>query len=100
MNERTLFYACFAMGCAGWIVCAFIAARTQFPPPQPAKPKLIAVTCEGCGCVWESYDGHRDRIKECPNCPMSEEEFERLKEAARNRGDKRSRPALHKEGAA
>lgn len=53
--------------------------------PPPDRPKLIAVTCEGCGCVWESYDGHRDRIKQCPNCPMSAEEFERLKQEAKKR---------------
>lgn len=45
----------------------------------PDRPKLIAVTCEGCGCVWEAYEGHRERIKQCPNCPM------RLKEEARKR---------------
>jgi hypothetical protein len=81
-------YACFVIGFAGWIACAFLAARALIPP-RPSKPKLIAVACEGCGCVWESYNGHRDRIKQCPNCPMSEEEFEALKESVRNRKERK-----------
>jgi len=67
------------------LAVALLGGCAAPPAAPPDRPKLIAVTCEGCGCVWESYDGHRDRIKQCPNCPMSEEEFQRLKEEARKR---------------
>ena len=53
--------------------------------PPPDRPRLIAVTCEGCGAVWQAYEGHRERVKACPNCPMSDKEFERLKEEAGKR---------------
>jgi hypothetical protein len=67
------------------LAVALLGGCATPPVAPPDRPKLIAVTCENCGCVWESYDGHRDRIKQCPNCPMSEKEFERLKEEARKR---------------
>lgn len=72
----------FVIGLAGWIVCWFMLMTIT--PKKPAKPTLITVTCEGCGTTWESHEGHRERIQKCPNCPMSEEEFEALKEAIRN----------------
>lgn len=92
MNNRENFAytICFAIGLAGWIVCGFMFMATL--PKKPVKPPIVVNVCSGCGAEWHSYEGTRTRpIKKCPNCPMSEEEFEALKEAIRNRhkGDER-----------
>lgn len=86
-RENTAYTLLFAIGLAGWVFCAYLAAKVAMPPKRAAKPTLIAVICEGCGTTWESYDGHRERIQKCPNCPMSDEEFEALKDAVRKRND-------------
>jgi len=50
--------------------------------------KPIITVCSGCGTEWESMGpGQPKPITTCPNCPMSPEEFERLKEEMRKRKD-------------
>lgn len=55
----------------------------------PPTPKEVVAVCSGCGSEWYSYDGKpAEPITKCPNCPMSEEEFEALKEQMRKRTEK------------
>ena len=55
---------------------------------RPERPKPIITVCSGCGSEWESYGpGKPEPITKCPNCPMTPEEFERLKEEMRKRKD-------------
>jgi len=50
--------------------------------------KPVITVCSGCGTEWESMGpGHPEPITKCPNCPMTPEEFERLKEEMRKRKD-------------
>jgi hypothetical protein len=50
--------------------------------------KPIITVCSGCGTEWESMGpGQPKPITTCPNCPMTPEEFERLKEEMRKRKD-------------
>jgi hypothetical protein len=42
--------------------------------------------CSACGTEWRSYvTGKAKPITKCPECPMTPEEFERLKEEVRKR---------------
>jgi hypothetical protein len=44
--------------------------------------------CSACGTEWRSYvTGKAKPITKCPGCPMTPEEFERLKEEVRKRRD-------------
>lgn len=53
---------------------------------KPEKPVRIITICSGCGSEWHSLvPGDVEPITKCPNCPMSMEEFEELKEQVRNR---------------
>jgi hypothetical protein len=55
---------------------------------KPEPPKPIITVCSGCGTEWESMGpGQPKPITTCPNCPMTPEEFERLKEEMRRRKD-------------
>ncbi len=55
---------------------------------KPEPPKPIITVCSGCGTEWESMGpGQPKPITTCPNCPMTPEEFERLKEEMRKRKD-------------
>ncbi len=50
--------------------------------------KPVITVCSGCGTEWESMGpGQPKPITTCPNCPMTPEEFERLKEEMRKRKD-------------
>ena len=56
---------------------------------KPAAP--VANVCQRCGSAWYPVFPDRDRgprepITRCPECPMSEAEFEALKAAVRERG--------------
>ena len=64
------------------LTVALLAGCATPPAVPPDAPKLIAISCECCGCVWETY---LKRIQQCPNCPMSDKEYERLKEEAKKR---------------
>ena len=55
---------------------------------KPEPPKPIITVCSGCGTEWESMGpGQPKPITTCPNCPMTPEEFERLKEEMLKRKD-------------
>jgi hypothetical protein len=55
--------------------------------PEVSRP--IITICSGCGSEWESYGpGDVKPITKCPNCPMTPEEFEALKEQVRKRKSK------------
>lgn len=78
-RERIVYIACL-------IVCAAMLAKAHArQKKKPALPPVVITVCNGCGTKWESYDGKSEPITKCPNCPMSEEEFEALKETLRKR---------------
>ena len=53
---------------------------------KPEPPRPIITVCSGCGTEWRSYvTGKAKPITKCPECPMTPEEFERLKEEVRKR---------------
>lgn len=70
-----------AFGVALIAVGVVLASR-----PGTAKPLRTVRYCERCGAKWTSF-GNKPAppITKCPECPMSMEEFERLKESVRNR---------------
>ena len=79
------------LGACSWLV--FIAglvaaAYLLWPgvrPSVPARTPRAVTTCSCCGSEWTAmHDGPMEPITQCPNCPMSEEEFERLKKQFRN----------------
>ena len=68
------------------LVAAMACGCSQPTPPQKPAPQPAAVVtvCSGCGTEWRSYDdGPRKPITKCPECPMSLDEFEALKERVR-----------------
>jgi len=77
-NERSVASA----GSIAVLVLALIAGCTA--PAQPTPTPDIRI-CEGCGTRWETPnpEPNPQPIKQCPNCPMTPEEFERLKEQLR-----------------
>jgi hypothetical protein len=51
---------------------------------KPKPPQGFVTVCSGCGSEFESYGpGKPDPITKCPNCPMTPEEWERLKDELR-----------------
>jgi hypothetical protein len=62
--------------CVGaWIVASYLSRPA---PPENHTP--VVTVCSGCGSEWHSRGpGPHDSIEKCPNCPMSDEEFEALK---------------------
>jgi len=67
-----------ALGVAG-LFCGATASKPAPPPP----PKIVVTVCSGCGEPWRGeYTGP---ITRCPNCPLSDEEWERLKKQVRDR---------------
>lgn len=89
-NERSV-----ASGGYGWAVIAWIALAAWIGTGctqrnvTPPKPKKVVTVCSGCGTEWWSQSGKpSEPITKCPNCPMSEEEFEALKEQIRKRTKK------------
>lgn len=82
MSDRAAFWC----GVAAYLSLAvFLGAYAALVlRPRPAAPAWHIEACSGCGTEWRSpYP--QEPIDRCPNCPMSEEEFERLKESVRNR---------------
>jgi hypothetical protein len=57
---------------------------------KPKSPQGYVTVCSGCGTeFWSpSWGGPPKPITKCPNCPMSEEEWEALKEQMRKRTEK------------
>ncbi len=76
-----------AMAAALAAVLIFVAKSISAKP----KPSEGFVTvCSGCGTEFWSpnWGGKPKPITQCPNCPMSEEEWESLKEQMRKRAEK------------
>jgi hypothetical protein len=70
---------------AGCVAAAYLL-WLDLRPAAPVKPVRAVTVCSGCGSEWTAmHDGPMEPITQCPNCPMSEEEFERLKESLRRR---------------
>lgn len=73
---------------ASLALVALLAALWR-PQATPTPADRFQV-CSGCGTKWETINPERypwpDKpITQCPNCPMSDEEFEALKEQVRQR---------------
>ena len=67
---------------------AFFFGRWTATPPKPQATKEWVNVCSGCGEKWYSMALNDPApITKCPNCPMSEEEFEELKEQVRRRSE-------------
>ena len=77
-----------------WIaLAAWIGTGCKQRNVTPPKPNEVVTVCSGCGSEWYSYDGKpAEPITKCPNCPMSEEEFEALKEQVRKRRENPEKP--------
>lgn len=68
------------------IFLLILAGCSQQRDTKPEKPVRVITICSGCGSEWESLGpGDVEPITKCPNCPMSIEEFEALKEQVRQR---------------
>ena len=85
MNDKssiiyTLYIAVFI---SAWLAAADLLVYFSQPPKKPPLPPVVITICSGCGTEWHSYGERASPIKKCPNCPMSEEEFEALKERAK-----------------
>lgn len=60
------------------------AEQASEEPSDPAVRK-----CSGCGAEWKNLGpGPYEPITECPECPMSMDEFQALQKAARERAAK------------
>jgi hypothetical protein len=56
-------------------------------PLAPPPPRVVTL-CSGCGSEWSLVSpsgGAMKPIHTCPNCPLSMDEFERLKDQVRER---------------
>jgi len=72
------------------IVAVFLLMLSGCMQQHETKPKGLYMTitiCSGCGSEWESF-GPGEPIDKCPNCPMTPEEFEALKEQVRKQKSK------------
>ena len=70
---------------AGCVAAAYLL-WLDLRPVAPKKPARAATVCSGCGTEWTAmHEGPMEPISRCPNCPMSNEEFDALKEAVRKR---------------
>jgi hypothetical protein len=79
---KNMLWLIFIAGCFAFAYLMWL----HFRPAAPVKPARAVTVCSGCGSEWRSmYDGPMEPISQCPNCPMSDEEFERLKEEVRKR---------------
>lgn len=68
------------------IFLLILTGCSQQRDTKPEKPVRVITICSGCGSEWESLGpGDVEPITKCPNCPMSIEEFEALKEQVRHR---------------
>lgn len=78
-------------GCAGrFILWVALVAMLAGCETKQKSPQGYVTVCSGCGTeFWSpSWGGPPKPITKCPNCPMSEEEWEALKEQMRKRTEK------------
>jgi len=71
-------------------IAAVLTLAALWRPQATLPPVDRARVCSGCGTRWttinpERYPWPDKPITQCPNCPMSDEEFESLKEQVRQR---------------
>ena len=79
MSEKQLLAFCFSL-------VLLASGCKQNRAIEPDTPPHTITVCSGCGSEWQSYGpGKPAPITKCPNCPMTEEEFEALKEQVRKR---------------
>jgi hypothetical protein len=76
------------VGVAALLGLVLLGAALSWWLWKPAAP--AANVCQRCGAEWYPVFPDRDRgprepIMRCPECPMSEAEFEALKAAVRER---------------
>jgi hypothetical protein len=74
---------------AGLLMLISVLALRALPDKKPLAPQRVVTVCSGCGSEWvlvSSIDATpMTPISTCPNCPLSMDEFERLKEQVRKR---------------
>jgi hypothetical protein len=74
------------------IIAVFLLMLSGCMTQRDIKPEVsrpIITICSGCGSEWRSYGpGDVKPITKCPNCPMTPEEFEALKEQVRKQKSK------------
>ena len=63
---------------------AWLGVHTLSDRRPNVPPARTVTACSGCGSEWESA-GPTKPITTCPNCPLSDEEWERLKKQIRER---------------
>ena len=86
MSDREAYWLS-AMWCVAFTAFAALTVWAAFSlnrPRKPADPVWYVEVCSGCKTEWRSQYP-QEPIDRCPECPMSEEELERLKESVRNR---------------
>lgn len=85
-GDKAVGGGCLLVMLALFAFASFCREEAMKPPPKSEAENHTVTVCSGCGSEWESFDDKpSDPITKCPNCPMSDEEFEALKEAARKR---------------
>ena len=80
-----IFGGAFLAGLLMLISVLALRARPDKPPPAPQR---VVTVCSGCGSEWSLVSpvgGTMEPITTCPNCPLSDEEWERLKKQIRER---------------
>lgn len=83
-NQNRIIYTPYiAVFISGWLAAAALLVYLSQPPKKPPLQPVVITICSGCGAEWHSYGQRASPIKKCPNCPMSEAEFEALKERAK-----------------
>ena len=91
MSDREAYWLS-AMWCVAFTAFAALTVWAAFSlnrPRKPADPVWYVEVCSGCKTEWRSQSGKPSKpITKCPNCPMSEEEWEALKEQMRKRAEK------------
>ncbi len=89
-SDKAIGGGCLLVMLALFVLASLCRTESLKPPPkaEAEKPRTVTV-CSGCGSEWVSFDDKpSDPITKCPNCPMSEEEWEALKEQMRKRTEK------------
>jgi len=74
---------------AGLLVLISVLALRALPDKKPPAPQRVVTVCSGCGSEWVLVSSLDETpmtpISTCPNCPLSMDEFERIKKALREK---------------